>query len=193
MQRSWTCVTFKKKTPIGRHVPKYTEGRVVLRGDVVEDDCGSCEVFTVQGSSASHMSGANVLDVISRLPGCAGQASDAVSANAQVKLEDAPRLKKIQNQNVQMFGYVFHDTNGQNHGGKLKIPWYLLNEIYMVPFAGLLWDRQFEQALLELDGRKSQTGNVCSFIGNNGISVRKMWMTSKCLERSRIWLSCGRN
>ena len=88
--------------------------------------------FTVQGSSASHMSGASVLDVISRLPGCAGQASDAVSANTQVKFEDAPRLKNIQNQNVQMFGYVFHDTNGQNHEGKLKIPWYLLNEIYMV-------------------------------------------------------------
>ena len=150
----WCHFQKKKKTPIGRHVPKYTEGRVVLRGDVVEDDCGSCEVFTVQGSSASHMSGASVLDVISRLPGCAGQASDAVSANAQVKLEDAPRLKNIQNQNVQMFGYVFHDTNGQNHGGKLKIPWYLLNEIYMVPFAGLLWERQFEQALLELGWEK---------------------------------------
>ena len=29
-----------------------------------------------------------------------------------------------------MFGYVFHDRNGQNHGRKLRIPWYLLNEIY---------------------------------------------------------------
>ena len=39
------------------------------------------------------------------------------------------KIEKIQNQNVQMLGYVFHDTNGQNHGGKLEIPWYLLNEI----------------------------------------------------------------
>ena len=38
---------------------------------------------------------ANVMDVIARLPGCAGQAADAVSAYTQVKMEDAPSsLKK---------------------------------------------------------------------------------------------------
>ena len=87
---------------------KY-KGRVVLRGDIVKDDSGSYAVFTEQGSSASQMTAAKVMDIISRLPGCAGQAADAVSANTQVKLEDVPRLKKIQNRNVQMFGYVFHD------------------------------------------------------------------------------------
>ena len=29
------------------------QGRVVLRGDIVKDDSGSCAVFTEQGSSAS--------------------------------------------------------------------------------------------------------------------------------------------
>ena len=38
------------------------------------------------------MTTANVLDVISRLLGCAAQASDAVSAYTQVKMEDAPKL-----------------------------------------------------------------------------------------------------
>ena len=55
------------------------EGRVVLRGDIVKDDSGSHAVFTEQGSSASQMVAAKILDVFSRLPGCAGEASDAVS------------------------------------------------------------------------------------------------------------------
>ena len=58
---------------------KYT-GRVVLRGDIVKDDSGACAVFTEQGSSASQMTAAKVMDVIARLLDCDGQAADAVSA-----------------------------------------------------------------------------------------------------------------
>ena len=47
---------------------KY-KGRVVLRGDTVKDDSGSYAVFTEQGSSASQMTAAKVMDIISRLPG----------------------------------------------------------------------------------------------------------------------------
>ena len=50
---------------------KY-KGRVVLRVDIVKDDSGSYAVFTEQGSSASQMSVAKVMDIISRLSGCAG-------------------------------------------------------------------------------------------------------------------------
>ena len=64
-------------------------GRVVLRGDIVKDDSGSYEVFTEQGSSASQMTAANVMGIISRMPGCDGQAADTVSAYLQVKMEDA--------------------------------------------------------------------------------------------------------
>ena len=67
---------------------KY-KGRVVLRGDIVKDDSGSYAVFTEQGSSASQMTAAKIMDITSRLPGCDGQAADAVSAYTQVKLEDA--------------------------------------------------------------------------------------------------------
>ena len=73
---------------------KY-KGRVVLRGDIVKDDSGSYAVFTEQGSSASQITAAKVMEIISRLPGCAGQAADAVSAYTQVKMEDAPKLLKI--------------------------------------------------------------------------------------------------
>ena len=69
-------------------------GRVVLRGDIVKDDSGSYAVFTEQGSSASQMTAAKIMDIISRLPGCDGQAADAVSAYTQVKMEDAHKLFK---------------------------------------------------------------------------------------------------
>ena len=73
---------------------KY-KGRVVLRGDIVKDNSGSYAVFTEQGSSASQMTAAKIMDIISRLPGCDGQAADAVSAYTQVKMEDAHKLLKI--------------------------------------------------------------------------------------------------
>ena len=73
---------------------KY-KGRVPLPGDIVKDDSGSYAVFTDQGSSASQMTVAKIMDIISRLPGCAGQAADGVSAYPQVKMEDAPKLLKI--------------------------------------------------------------------------------------------------
>ena len=73
---------------------KY-KGRVVLRGDFVKDDSGSYAVFTEQGSSASQVTAAKIMDIISRLPGCDGQAAEAVSAKTQVKMEDAYKLMKI--------------------------------------------------------------------------------------------------
>ena len=66
--------------PNWRQSTKKYKGRVVLRGDIVKDVSGSYAVFTGQGSSASQMTAAKVMDIISRLRGCAGQAADAVSA-----------------------------------------------------------------------------------------------------------------
>ena len=43
---------------------KY-KGRVVLRGDIVKDNSGSYAVFTEQGSSASQMTAAKIMDIIS--------------------------------------------------------------------------------------------------------------------------------
>ena len=111
---------------------KY-KGRVVLRGDIVKDNSGSYAVFTEQGSSASQMTAAKIMDIISRLPGCDGQAADAVSAYTQVKNGRCSQIiEKFQNRSVQTFGFVYHDTNGQNHGPVWKTQSFLLNEICMV-------------------------------------------------------------
>ena len=73
---------------------KY-KGRVVLRGDIEQDDSEANAVSTEQGSSASQMT-AEVIDVIARLPDCGGQAAGAAPACTGVKMEDAPRLLRIQ-------------------------------------------------------------------------------------------------
>ena len=85
------------------------------------------------------MTAAEFIDIISRLPGCAGQAADAVSAYTHVKMEDAPKLLKIPNRNVQTFGFVYHDTNGQNHGPVRKTQSFLFGEICTV----ILWQDSY--------------------------------------------------
>ena len=61
----------------------------------MKDDSGSYAVFTEQGSSASQMTAAKILDIISRLPGCAGKGADAVFVYTQVKMEDDAKFLKI--------------------------------------------------------------------------------------------------
>ena len=112
---------------------KY-KGRVVLRGDIVKDDSGSYAVSTEQGSSASQMTAAKIMDIISRLLGCGGQAADAVPAHTQVKMEDAHKLLKIPKSECQTFGFVHHDTNGRNHGPVWKTQSFLLSGICTVTF-----------------------------------------------------------
>ena len=89
---------------------KY-KGRVVLRGDIVKDNSGSYAVFTEQGSSASQMTAAKIMDIISRLPGCARQAADAVSASAQVKNGRCSQI--AENSKIGMFRHLDSSTTTQ--------------------------------------------------------------------------------
>ena len=142
-----------KNSELGPQFQEY-EGRVVLRADIVKDDSGSYAVFTEQGSSASQMTVAKVMDIISRLPGFSGQAADAVSACTQVKMEDAPKKKrKFPNRHVQIFGYVYQSTNGLNHGPVWKTQSFLSKGICTV----ILWQDYYGKGNL----RKS----YCSTVG----------------------------
>ena len=114
---------------------KY-KGRVVLLGDIVKDNSGSYVAFIEHGSSALQMTAAKIMDIISRLPGCDGQAADAVSAyTASENGRCSQIVQKFQNRSVQTFGFVYHDTNGPNHGPVCKIQSFLLKGIYTV----ILW------------------------------------------------------
>ena len=50
-------------------------------------------------------------------------------------MKDAHKLLFFQNRSVQTFGFVYHDTNGQNHGPVLKTQLFLLSGICTV----ILW------------------------------------------------------
>ena len=85
---AWNLTRVKSKKEVideARTKHQKYKGRVVLRGDTVKDNSGSYAVFTEQGSSASQMTAAKIMDIIARLPSCNGQAADAVSAYTQVK------------------------------------------------------------------------------------------------------------
>ena len=127
---------------------KY-KGRVVLRGDIVKDDSGSYAVFTEQGSSASQVTAAKIMDIISRLPGCDGQAADAVSAYTQVKMEGAHKLLKIPQSECPDIWIRLPRHKRPKSWSSMEDPVVPLERnLYGHPLAGQ-WERQFEKILLK--------------------------------------------
>ena len=145
---SFMDICHLKNSELELQFQKY-KGRVVLRGDIVKDDSGSYAVFTEQGSSASQMTAAKVMDVIPRLPGCNGQAADAVSAKTQVKLEDAPTLLKIPESECPDTWIRLPKHNWKSWSSMEDSVVSLERNMYGHPLAGLLWERQTEKVLLE--------------------------------------------
>ena len=114
-------ICYLKNSELEPNFQKY-KGRIVFRGDIVKDDSGSYALFTEQGSFASQMTAAKVMDVIARQPGCAGQAADAVSTYTQVNMEDAPSSLKIpMSECPDSWIRLPKNTSGQNHGPAWKI------------------------------------------------------------------------
>ena len=128
---------------------KY-KGRVALRCDIVKDDSGSCAVFTEQRSSASQMTAAKIMEIISRLPGCDGQAADAASAKTQVEMEDAPKLLKILKSECPDIWIRLPRHKWPKSWSSMEDPIVPFERnLYGHPLAGLLWERQFEKILLK--------------------------------------------
>ena len=116
----------------------------------MKDDSGSYAILTEQGSSASQMTAAMVMDIISRLPGCAGQAADAVSAKTQVKMEDAPKLLKIPKSECPDIWIHLPRHKWPTSWSSMEDPVVPLERnLCGHPLAGLLWERQFEKILLK--------------------------------------------
>ena len=147
-----------------RQNTKKYKGRVVLRGDIVKDDSGSNAVFTEQGSSASQMTVAKIMDIISRLPGCDGQAADALSAYTQVKMEDAYKLLKIPKSECPDIWIRLPRHKWPKSWSSMEDPVVPLERnLYGHLLAGLLWERQFEKNLLK-HGWEKVSNWECSFV-----------------------------
>ena len=105
---------------VGTQNFKNTKAELYSEVTLSRDDSGSYAVFREQGSSASQMTAVKVMDATARLPGCSGQAADAVSTYTQVKMEDAHRYWKYQSQNVQIF--VDQNTNDPKSWSSMEDP-----------------------------------------------------------------------
>ena len=135
---------------------KKYKGRVVLRGDIVKDHSGSYAVFTEQGifsiSNDSREDHGYHLQIV---PGCDGQAADAVSAYTQVKMEDAYKLLKIPRSKCPDIWIRLPRHKWPKLWSSMEDPVVLLERnLYGHPLAGLLWERQFEKILLKYGWEK---------------------------------------
>ena len=116
------------------------------------------------------MTAAKVMDIISRLPGCDGQAADAVSACIQVKMEDANKLLKIPKSECPDIWIRLPRHKWPKSRSRMEDPVVPLERnLYGHPLAGLLWERQF--------GESFQIGNVSSYTVKKNYSYLCTWMT----------------
>ena len=145
----------------------------MLRCDIVKDDSGPNAVFKEQGSSASQMRTAKVMEVIARLPGCAGQAAYAVSASTKGKTEDIPGLLKL--------------PKSECLDRWIRLPRYkwpkplsnieesvALHERNLCGLVGFMWERKFEKVLLGRGWEKgSELGMLVRASKARSILIRK--------------------
>ena len=153
----------------------------------MKDDSRSYAVFNEQGSSVSQMTAAKVMDVISRLPGWAGQAADAVSAYTQVKLEDPPKLLKNPKSECPDIWIRLPRHKWPKSWSSMEDPVVLLERnLYGHPLAGLLWERQFEKTLLKHGWEKKSKLGMSLRTPSKRVILICVWMTSNWLERQNI-------
>ena len=92
------------------------------------------------------MTAAKIMDIISRLPGCARQAADAISAYTQVKMEDAHKLLKIPKSECPDIWIRLPRNKWPKSWSNMEDPVVPLDRnVYGNPLAGLLWDKPFEK------------------------------------------------
>ena len=136
--------------------PQYLKykGRVVFRADIVKDDSGSHAVFAEQGSTASQMTTAKVLDVKSRRcsirekPGQNGRGTHLIEHSNSECRDIWIRLPK----------HKWPKSWSSMEDPLVPLERNLCGHLLAV----LLWARQFEKVLLVHCWEKFRIGNVCS-------------------------------
>ena len=116
------------------------------------------------------MTAAKVMDLIARLPDCDRQAADVVSAYTQVKLEDAPSLlKNLKSECPDVWIRVprHNWTKSWANIEDLVVP--LERHSHGHPKAGLLWERQFEEVLVEFGWDKVPNLECLCVHGKQGL------------------------
>ncbi len=84
---------------------------MAIEGHAMKDDDGAQVIFSEQGTLASHLVCAKLLDRIARLPGYGGQDADACKSYMQVlwpEFEGGRRMLDIQWKTWKLFMKLFH-------------------------------------------------------------------------------------
>ena len=148
----------------------------------MKDDSGSYEVFTEQGSSASQKRAAQVIGFYIKTTRMRRTRSRRGS-----KWKMHQRYWKFQGQNVQTFGFVYQNTNGQNHGLVWKIQSFLLSEICTVilqqDYYGKV--RQFENFFWKTVGKDSLNWRCLLFDREKDFSCLCMLDDIKLAEKKK--------
>ena len=158
---------------------KY-KGQVVLRGDIVTGDYGSHAVFAEQGSSASQMTTAKVMDIISRLPGCA-------SSGCRICLYPGVNgrcSQIIENSQIGMPRHLDSSTTTQmakiivQYGRPSCSSWAksVRSSFGRTVMGKAIWENPFEVRLGEC---MFPVGNAFSFTVKKGYFYLCVWMTLK--------------
>ena len=153
---------------IWRQSSNSTIGRAVLRSDTAKDDSGDYAVFT-----------ATVLDVISRLPGCSGEASDAVGAYTQDEMKDAPELLHLSEKDYLKIWIRLPKAGRPQHEDSIDDP--------VVPLERNLFHwgvRRFDKHVLlsENNGKTSLVGALLS--SKNAIILVSVYVDDMKMARS---------
>ena len=119
-------------------------------GDNVLDEEGYTAVFTEQGASASQTAEAKYLDTISKLLGIAGETHDAVSANNQVEMTEAPRLSRLPKAECPKIRIRIPPRRRSTSWDNIGDPVVLLDrDLSGQPLAALLQERKYQAVILE--------------------------------------------
>ena len=136
------------------------------------------------------MTATKFLDIVSRLPGCCGEDSDATSAYTQIILENA---NKLLGTGTIPKTYVSLPRN------KWPASWRGMNEpvvelkrnLYGHPLAGLLWDKASERWITK-QGFKKVQGWECLYYHSEeqlflGVYVDDFHMAGNKKNMSKMW------
>ena len=136
------------------------------------------------------MTAAKVMDIISRLPGCDGQAADAVSAYTQVKMEDAHKLLKIPKSECP--DIWIRPPPHKWPKSCIEDPVVLFERnLYGHPVAGLFWEGHLRKSYQSTAGEKV-SNKECLFVHREkGLFLSVYVYGINWLERNKILIRCG--
>ena len=122
-------------------------------------------------SCVRYMTAAKVLDTISRLPGCSGEASAAMSAIPPVEMTDAPSLLRLPEADCPLIWAWLPRSTRPRSWGSVEGPFVPLEcNLHGHPLAVLLWKGTFENILLDECWDKV-FGLECSHITENMVCL----------------------